>query len=92
MFSIKGIKIGENYKTFFIAEIASNFDGNLNTNVRSQKSYHLVLGMDRYLTLWNRRFKYTVEGYYKYMTDLVPYLFDNIRIRYYANNNSNNIK
>ncbi len=81
------LSIGAYHQPPFYRELR-DFDGNLNTDVKSQKSYHLVLGMDRYLTLWNRRFKYTVEGYYKYMTDLVPYLFDNIRIRYYANNQS----
>lgn len=81
------LSIGAYHQPPFYRELR-DFEGNLNTDVKSQKSYHLVLGMDRYLTLWNRRFKYTVEGYYKYMTDLVPYLFDNIRIRYYANNNS----
>ena len=81
------LSIGAYHQSPFYRELR-DFDGVLHTNVLSQKSYHFVLGMDRYLTMWNRRFKYTVEGYAKYMTDLVPYLYENIRIRYYANNNA----
>lgn len=81
------LSIGAYHQAPFYRELR-DFEGNLNRNLLSQKSYHFVLGMDRYLTMWNRRFKYTVEGYAKYMTDLVPYLYDNIRIRYYAQNNS----
>ncbi len=81
------LSLGAYHQSPFYRELR-NFEGLLNTQVVSQKSYHFVLGMDRYLTLWNRRFKYTVEGYAKYMTDLVPYLYENIRIRYYANNNA----
>jgi len=66
-----------------------DFQGNIHKDVVSQKSWHFVAGVDKYLTLWNRRFKYTVEGYYKQMNQLVPYLYENIRIRYYANNNAN---
>jgi hypothetical protein len=66
-----------------------DFQGKIHTDVVSQKSWHFVAGIDKYLTFWNRRFKYTVEGYYKQMNQLVPYLYENIRIRYYANNNAN---
>lgn len=62
--------------------------GSLNPMTRAQKSFHWVLGMDRVVTLWNRKFKYTSEAYYKYLNDLIPYYYDNIRIRYFAENTS----
>jgi hypothetical protein len=38
--------------------------------------------------MWNRDlpFKFTVEGYYKYLWDINPYEIENVRIRYYAEN------
>jgi hypothetical protein len=65
-----------------------NFEGQLNTALVSQKSWQAVMGMNRMITLWNRSFKYTAEAYYKYLTDMVPYLYDNMRIRYFGNNNA----
>lgn len=60
--------------------------GNLHTDVRAQKSVHIVLGNDVYFQIWQRPFKFTAEAYYKYMYDLNPYEIDNIRIRYMAKN------
>ena len=64
------------------------FDGQLNTALKAQRSYHTIAGIDRTIELWGRRFKWLGEAYYKYMDRQVPYLFDNIRIRYYAENSS----
>ncbi len=64
-------------------------EGNLNTNLKAQKSYHAALGLDYNFTmLGDRPFKVTVETYYKHLWDLVPYEYDNVRIRYFANNNA----
>jgi hypothetical protein len=65
-----------------------DFDGVLNPTLRAQRSIHLILGTDRMLDLWGRPFKWTTEAYYKFLSDLVPYEVDNVRIRYYARNNS----
>ncbi|HLP13935.1 MAG TPA: hypothetical protein VK177_18530 [Flavobacteriales bacterium] len=62
--------------------------GKINTNVKAQQSMHFIAGTDWFFTMWGRTFKYTVEGYYKYITNLIPYEVDNVRIRYYANNNA----
>ena len=66
------------------------FNGNLNTNVLSQKSFHIVAGSDIYFNMWKRDapFKFTGEIYYKYMWDINPYEIDNVRTRYYAENNA----
>lgn len=78
---------GGYYQPGFYRELRG-FDGQLNRNFKAQESWHYVAGIDRYFNMWDRRFKFTTEGYYKSMKNLDPYLYDNIRIRYYANNNS----
>lgn len=67
------------------------FNGQLNTNVKAQKSFHLVTGTDFLFSLWNRKvpFKFSSEAYYKYMWDINPYEVDNVRTRYYAKNMAN---
>lgn len=66
-----------------------DLDGNVNTKVKAQKSYHAVAGMDYNFKAFNNRpFKFTTEVYYKSMWDLVPYEYDNIRIRYFGKNNA----
>jgi len=71
----------------FYREMRS-MEGILNTDLKAQKSYHAALGLDyNFKMLGNRPFKVTVEAYYKYLWDLVPYEYDNVRIRYFANNN-----
>ena len=66
------------------------FNGNLNMNVLAQKSAHFVAGTDIYFNMWQREapFKFSGEIYYKYMWDVNPYEIDNVRTRYYANNNA----
>ena len=66
------------------------FDGALNLSVKSQKSMHVVAGTDVYFGMWGREvpFKFTAEMYYKYLWDVNPYEIDNVRTRYYAENNA----
>ena len=65
-----------------------DFNGRLNRNLQPQKSWQALAGMDRYFFMWRRRFKLSSEAYFKQMSGLVPYLYDNIRVRYYAQNSS----
>ncbi len=66
------------------------FDGQLNLNVKAQKSFHIVAGSDLFFNMWNREvpFKFTAEAYYKYLWDVNPYEIENVRTRYYADNNA----
>ncbi|PKP53329.1 MAG: TonB-dependent receptor [Bacteroidetes bacterium HGW-Bacteroidetes-1] len=64
------------------------FDGMLHPDVRSQRSYQLVGASDVDFTAWNRPFVFTSEIYYKYFDRLIPYEVDNVRIRYYADQQS----
>lgn len=64
------------------------FYGSINKNVKAQRSIHLVAGNDYSFTMWERPFKLTTELYYKNLTDVNPYVIDNVRIRYLANNDT----
>ena len=47
-----------------------------------------MLGSDYNFKIWQRPFKLVTELYYKDITNLIPYEVENVRIRYYANNNA----
>ena len=64
------------------------FDGSINKDIKSQKSYQVVLGADRNFKAWGRPFKLVGELYYKKMENVIPYELENVRIRYYAKNNA----
>ena len=61
-------------------------DGSLNSNLKSQKSIHIVSGVDYYFTTHQRPFKFTAEAYYKLLRDLIPYQVDNVRVVYSGQN------
>jgi hypothetical protein len=65
-----------------------NLDGVVNTNLKAQKSVHAVVGANYDFRLWNRKFSFISEVYYKYLYDMVPYEYDNVLIRYYGENRS----
>lgn len=75
------------YQPPFYRELR-NYDGQLNPNIKSQRSIHAVLGSDYNFKAWNRPFKFVTEAYYKYMDNIIPYDIDNVRIRYYATNSA----
>lgn len=77
--------LGRYCQTPFYKEFRDR-DGNLNTDIKSQKSIHVVLGHDKYFKLWERPFRWTTEAYYKHLTDLIPYDVDNVRLDYYGEN------
>ncbi|MFL5771880.1 MAG: TonB-dependent receptor [Flavisolibacter sp.] len=64
------------------------YDGTLNTNVKSQRSWQGVAGIDYNFTGGNRPLRFTTEAYYKYMDRVVPYDIDNVRIRYFGENSA----
>ena len=55
---------GYYYQTPFYRELR-DFNGNLNTNIKSQKSIHYVLGSDYNFKIWQRPFKLVTELYIK---------------------------
>lgn len=64
------------------------YDGSLNTDLKAQKSWQGILGFDYNFTGFGRPMRWTTEAYYKNMWDVVPYDMDNVRIRYYGENNA----
>ena len=82
LFRISG---GLYYQPPFYRELR-DANGDVQPNVKAQKSFHLVLGNDYSFKMWNRPFKLTSEAYYKKLTDVNPYTVENVRIRYRANN------
>jgi hypothetical protein len=65
-----------------------DYNGDINYDVKAQKSIQLVASNEYSYMLWNRPFKLTSELYYKNMSNINPYSIDNVRIRYLANNNA----
>lgn len=61
-----------------------NLQGVVNTDLKSQKSLHLVGGLtwDFYFKNNPRQFRFIAEAYYKRLWDLVSYDIENVRIRY----------
>lgn len=78
---------GYYYQPPFYRELR-DLEGKVNTDVKAQRSIHIIGGMDYQFLSWGREFKFTAEAYYKFLDNLVPYKIDNLRIRYFANNNS----
>lgn len=58
-------------------------DGTLTDEVDPQTSYQVMGTADWNFHLWERPFKLTADIFYKYITDLVPYSIDNLRITYH---------
>lgn len=82
LFKLSG---GYYYQPPFYRELR-DIDGSINTNVKAQKSVHVVLTSDYIFHMWHRPFKLMMSAYYKHLSDLNPYEIDNVRIRYFANN------
>lgn len=61
-------------------------DGNtvikLNEDIKSQRSFQVILGSDYTFRAMNRPFKLTAELYYKNLSDLIPYEIDNLKLVY----------
>ncbi len=66
-------------------------DGTINTDLRSQKSAHIVGGItsDFYYGKRNpKKFRFIAEAFYKDLWDLVSYEIENVRIRYSGQNDA----
>ena len=57
-------------------------DGSLCTNLDPQTSYQITGTADWRFLLWDKPFTLTADLYGKYITDLIPYTVDNLRLRY----------
>ena len=57
-------------------------NGELADRVGPQTSYQVTGAADWRLKAWDRPLTITADLYYKYITDLIPYTVDNLRLRY----------
>ncbi|MEP0272447.1 TonB-dependent receptor [Ekhidna sp.] len=65
-----------------------DLEGTIRDDVKAQESIHVIGAMERVLTWWNRPFLFSTEVYYKSLENVIPYDIDNVRLRYFANNNA----
>lgn len=86
------LSTGLYYQAPFYKELCdtTSIDGattvQLNRNIKSQRSFQIVLGTDYKFRVAGRPFKFTAEAYYKAQSRLNPYNIDNLKIVYYGRN------
>ena len=62
--------------------------GQVNSDIRSQKSIHTVLGTNIDFLLGITPFRLSGEVYYKKLENIIPYKYDNVRIIYSGENSA----
>ena len=81
------LRTGIYYQPPFYKEIR-NPQGELNPNIKAQRSWQAVAASEYSFRLWNRPFKFTTEVYYKYLDRMISYTVDNVKITYSGLNDS----
>lgn len=71
-----------------ITDLKGNQIIQLNSDIKSQRSFHLIAGSDYTFRALDRPFKLSGEIYYKALSNLVPYEIDNLKIVYTGQNES----
>jgi len=79
------ISAGYYYQPPFYKEMRMP-DGEINKEIEPQRSIHLLLGGDYIFSLWDRPFKLSGEVYYKWLSKLIPYKIENVRVSYAGEN------
>ncbi len=80
------VSTGMYYQPPFYRELR-NQDGSINYSLQAQKSIHGLVGLVYDFKMWDRDFRFISEAYYKHLFDIVAFDIDNVRIRYYGDNN-----
>jgi len=60
----------------------------LNEAIKSQRSIHFIASTDYTFKQMERNYKWSTSIYYKKLDNLNPYTVDNVKIRYYGNNDA----
>lgn len=78
------------YKEYRLAttDALGNSNIELNHDIKSPLSIQLILGTDYTFRMFNRPFKLTGEAYYKNLSRLISYEYDNLKISYSGRNDS----
>jgi hypothetical protein len=79
--------IGAYHQPAFYRELR-RYDGSINNNLQAQKSWQATAGFDYNFKLFNRPSKISSELFYKSMNQIVAYDVDNVRLRYFGENNA----
>lgn len=58
----------------------------LNKKIKSQRSIHFIAAYDYRFKMKDLNYRFTAEGYYKAMSNLVPYSVNNVKVVYYGHN------
>lgn len=58
----------------------------LNEKIKSQRSIQVIGAIDYRFKMLNRPFKFSAEGYYKALSNLIPYNIQNLKITYVGEN------
>lgn len=81
--------IGLYYQTPFykeyrraVADELGNSIVELNRDIKSQRSLQFIFGTDYTFRAFNRPFKITAEAYYKNLSNLISYEYDNLKVAY----------
>jgi hypothetical protein len=77
--------IGYYHQPPFYRELR-NQTGRLNRDLKAQQAIHFIAGSEYRFKAWDRDFKLVSEGYYKRLSNVIPYDIDNVRLRYFAAN------
>lgn len=81
------LSIGKYSQPPFYRELR-DLEGEIKEDVKAQQSLHIIGAMERGLKWWNRPFLFSVESYYKKLKNVIPYDIDNVRLRYFPENNA----
>ncbi len=81
------LSVGKYSQPPFYRELR-NLEGDIQEGVEAQRSIHVIGAMERIFNWWQRPFLFTTEVYYKSLSNVIPYDIDNVRLRYFANNNA----
>lgn len=71
-----------------VVDALGNGSIELNRNIKSPQSIHFILGADYTFRALNRPFKLTGEAYYKSLSRLISYEYDNLKVEYSGENDS----
>ena len=73
------------YRKSFIDE-NGNMMVEMNHDIKSPRSFQVIIGSDYIFKAFNRPFKFSAEAYYKNITNHIPYTIDNVQIKYLGEN------
>jgi hypothetical protein len=63
-------------------------DGTLNKDLKAQRSWQVVAGLDHNFNMGDRPFRFTTEAYFKSMSRVDPYDINNVHIQYFGLNDA----